>query len=176
MKNPSRILGLIIILLLAYSDTSKGVTSDRTKAKEIVKTSTFKDQLTVEDILTKRRIEIESKLERKLKIKEQFVLGVIKRKLKRAKKAGRSDKALNTILQEDQSTFNAGALLLGFFQSFIGVGIAHLILGKEKARASWLGAFTAFAIFAMMVLTIVGVLVIAINSLKFNTGLGGPWW
>ncbi len=173
MKKAIKISKMILILLLTYSGTIKAVTSTNSNLKENAEALSLKDQLSVEDILNNNSSELENKLGRKLKLKDRFVLGLIKRKLKKAKRAGKPEVTLNTILEEDQSTFSNAAFFLGFLLPIIGIGLAYLFLGKEKAKASWLGtlslilAYLMFALFVTMAAFIIGETQF---SLGFNFG------
>ncbi|MFT4667781.1 MAG: hypothetical protein ACI9XB_004755 [Gammaproteobacteria bacterium] len=140
MKKLLRLSFLLPLLMLTFISVGYSVIHV-TNPSEIQKNKSdlLKDQLSVNDILTKDRKEIESVLGKKLQFKDKVALKLIKRNLKKSLKKGKSKEELKRELANDKSEFNVGAFILGLLLGLIGVLLAYLFMEKEKAKSSWKG-------------------------------------
>ncbi len=158
---------LALIFLIGFSYPTKAVAPSPVSSKEKIEKPLLKDLLTVDDILNKKLSEIEKKLGRKLKIKDQITLSVIKGNIKRAQKSGSSEAEMKILLAKDQSNLATKAILLGFFLSIIGVGLAYLFWDKQIAKSSWVGAGWGITALAGLGLVVILILLLVFTAWLF---------
>lgn len=152
MKKQFKFLLLTTFLLIALVNISYSAAYviNPTSETETVSNDSklLKDQLTIDDVLTKNRKGIEKKLGKKLKLKERIALKLMKRKLKRKLRKGKSKADLKKDFARDKSEFNVGAFFLGLLLGLIGVLLAYIFMEKDQAKSAWKG----FGVLVILVL------------------------
>lgn len=89
-------------------------------------------QLSIDDILNLESVDIEQKINRKLRLKDKVALNFAKRQIKKSQKKGIDNETIERSLKEGDFSMDWGSFFLGFLLGLIGLLLVYLIKDGDK--------------------------------------------
>ena len=129
-----------LLFALFFVTSSYAVTTVTTDNGDKGAYQLMRETLTIDQIASMDRKEIEQAIGRKLTLKERGGLVLGKHRINYLSKKGYDAKQINGILALGDFDFNIWGFLLGFFLSLLGILIAWLVFGSSGLKSSVFGA------------------------------------